>query len=931
MKQMFNCRAVVVLWVCISVTTILFPTGNVMANVMTLTFEELLGQDGTPIGTFYPGVRFEALSTGEDWIVSDVTTDAYNTSSWSSGQRWGNGEYWIYDYVAAWTGQPGDGGKIIFEYGGVSFVELGYCAGSSLTLSAYDAGNNEIDSDSGPANRRYMETNGSGPGTLRVDAPSGKLISYVIIHDSGNFWIIDNITVGTALDFMKIDDVENEDCRSLDDEVTYTISWDYPGDYPFENVCLIDRLPADATFLYELIDGQPVEYPEAVFDPNLIWQWLNDPNFVWPQPEPLPAEAGIYDPQTHTITWFLNILSQGSSGSVSFKIRINNRSIPGGKLHNIAELWYDETLLVQDTEDTSVCCWDTTGIIYTDAAAPDGGNGTSWAMAFNNLDDALERARTTTQCSGSFSIFCAQGTYTPQDTENGFVLPSGCSVLGGFKSGGDYADRNPKKYETILTGLLDEETIADRVVTMGHETLLDGFVVTNAFSHNIYGSGVDFTIARCTIKDCFFGNGINAVNGNINVQWTTVNSNGTDGLYHRGAGYSAVVSNSWLLRNGEHGIQMIGSTLDLKNSIVSESDMMRWGRPGVRLYRPMHQPRIYNATIANNKAAGIYFESSNDPNNPIVPDLQNSILYFNNNNDSQVTGFNPDLYANFCCIQDCNTIGTTNFNDQPGFAYMILDPNGMPDPTGIPDPNNYHLAANSVCIDRGNPFLDYSMQVDIDGEGLDRKYGEYVDVGADEVYNCDDEYVSEADVYNELDWNADGIVNWVEFRAFSAAWLSHSGQDPAWLADPNLVDPNLIAAWNPMCNLADMGTSQYVIDLADLEIFLEDWLWVACWKMEEINAMIAMMAGGDQQMQGLAAGFIGTNAVQTVSEPKIVQPEPTVEEQILRLQQTLVFLGQIWFENPQIQREIDAETWQEFMGAVYQNLLELQSGTIQIE
>ncbi len=42
----------------------------------------------------------------------------------------------------------------------------------------------------------------------------------------------------------------------------------------------------------------------------------------------------------------------------------------------------------------------------------------------------------------------------------------------------------------------------------------------------------------------------------------------------------------------------------------------------------------------------------------------------------------------------------------------------------------------------------------------------------------------------------------------------------------------------PQMYLADTGTSQYVIDLADLMNFVEDtpWLWIACWKVEEITS-----------------------------------------------------------------------------------------------
>ena len=57
---------------------------------------------------------------------------------------------------------------------------------------------------------------------------------------------------------------------------------------------------------------------------------------------------------------------------------------------------------------------------------------------------------------------------------------------------------------------------------------------------------------------------------------------------------------------------------------------------------------------------------------------------------------------------------------------------------------------------------------------------------------------------------------------FSRAWLS---RDPNEFSDPNLVDPNAIANWNPLCNLVESGNSQFVIDLADLCVSLDDWLW----------------------------------------------------------------------------------------------------------
>ena len=211
-------------------------------------------------------------------------------------------------------------------------------------------------------------------------------------------------------------------------------------------------------------------------------------------------------------------------------------------------------------------------------------------------------------------------------------------------------------------------------------------------------------------------------------------------------------------------------------------------------------------------------------------------------------GLDADRIANFCCIEDCNEPGTTNYNSPPGFAYIV-------DPNGTPDPKNYHLAYNAFCKDKANPYLNYTGQVDMDGEGIDRRYGDSVDIGADEVYDCEDDYLSDLDVHNALDFDADGIVNYVEFADFSKAWLSC---EPNFPGDPN--------NWNPVCNLDQTGDSAHKIDLADLELFVSDtpWLWIACWKLEELTETM-QMSGGGELLMSMPASF-SASSYETVEE-----------------------------------------------------------------
>jgi len=151
------------------------------------------------------------------------------------------------------------------------------------------------------------------------------------------------------------------------------------------------------------------------------------------------------------------------------------------------------------------------------------------------------------------SIYVAQGTYSPGDNENdSFVLPEGVSVYGGFPTGGcDFADRNPKRYQTSLTGYIDSTSRNTTVVTMGGETHLEGFTVREASfdGQGIFGSGADFSLKNCTIEHNEYY-GIYIENGNVNLEWCTIRNNKSDGIYHQGEDYELIVENCWIRQIG---------------------------------------------------------------------------------------------------------------------------------------------------------------------------------------------------------------------------------------------------------------------------------------------------------------------------------------------------------------------------------------------
>jgi len=826
-----------------------------------MTFEEFLGNDGAEIGTFYPGVRFEAMSTGEDWIVSDVTTGDYNASSWPSGQSWNEGWYWIYDFVSAWTGVVGDGGKISFDQY-VTYVEIGYCCNSQLSVTAYDAQDNPIDSATGPANRRYTNNNESGPGLIRVETPSGNYIKYIIIHDTGNYWVVDNIFVGTDIILTKEDDVNDDPnypiCVTPGTDVTYTICYENVSDTALEDVYILDRLPAGVDYDYILSENP------LVVDPN-------------------------YDIAEHTYRWDLGTVASEANGCVQLTVTINQLSEPTGAVHNSAEIWSGDTYLATSSEDTPICCWGG-DIIYVDPYATGHQTGVDWDNAYTDLQTALTRAA---HSCGS-EIWVARGTYSPgSDVDDSFVVSAGVELYGGF-AGTETArsQRDHTRYQTILTGYINETTRNEVVVTMGNNSILDGFVVEKSDLRGIEGISTSFEVSNCTVVNNSY-EGIRCENGNLIVQWCDIKGNGRQGIYHEGSGYTLSVENCKISGNQWDGITIVSSSPQIKNSFICKN-----GSYGIEIGEPSSGPVIHNNTIAHNNNEGIYFEGSN------TPDVRNCIIWQNNtwhpdpNDWHQLSGYGTTYYS---CVTDPNDPnglaggaatpdGNYNISANPRFAYS--DPNY---------PHNYHLTADSPCIDKGDDSV-VTDETDIDNgerivDWLSSTTND-VDMGADEL-SCED-------VENVADLNSNGVVNLAEFAMFSAAWLS---EDPN---DTGLPDPN----WNGRCDINDSG----IIDLADLVAVADNWLWSACWRPSSEGIWMMMAGGGGDSSSAMTAA---TSSTVTEAQPK--PTEMTLEERIAQLTDILNWLEDEISQNEVVYETITKEQIQAFIDDVLKMIEDLKT------
>jgi len=457
-------------------------------------------------------------------------------------------------------------------------------------------------------------------------------------------------------------------------------------------------------------------------------------------------------------------------------------------------------------------------------------------------------------------------------------------------------------YKTVLTGytFIDDPCattnyeLNDTVVTMlddipqepnlpGENTLLDGFTITDAAEYGIYGTDVDFTIANCTVTDSG-QRGIYALNADVTVKWSKVNNNGLHGVDHEGAGNTIIFENSQIVNNKWHGIFSTNSTPTIKNCIVFGNGYFGEGFYGINITLPTEVPILYNNTIVYNAKEGVAWiddtNSEGDPNFLDYPDIQNSILWYNNNGGAQVTGFEQDTYASYCDIEDCNKVNN-NIKDAPGFV-LGFDPE---DPCSTANPYHYHLSFDSVCKDTGNPNHDANDLGLYDLDGEDRFVNSCVDRGADELYSCDGD-LSADDIYNSLDWNFDGLVNYIEFAAFGEVWLNRDPNDPGIITDPNFADdpdyadPETLAMlrekWDSFFNLNDTGSSEYMIDTDDLVVIAQDWAWIACWKESQLdildNMTMAMsMGGGESMAMEVTPMSFGFEALSKEPEPEQIE------------------------------------------------------------
>jgi VCBS repeat-containing protein len=136
------------------------------------------------------------------------------------------------------------------------------------------------------------------------------------------------------------------------------------------------------------------------------------------------------------------------------------------------------------------------GIIYVNGSAPSGGDGTTWATAFQTLSGALAVADS---CS---DIWVAQGTYAADNLPNGQPpqLRSGVQIFGGFN--GTETNVTQRDYTNNVTRLVPGT--AQYLMEAGYSGTADNTALLDGFHLSGAGTAIQIENAQPTIQNCTF-------------------------------------------------------------------------------------------------------------------------------------------------------------------------------------------------------------------------------------------------------------------------------------------------------------------------------------------------------------------------------------------------------------------------------------------
>jgi hypothetical protein len=408
---------------------------------------------------------------------------------------------------------------------------------------------------------------------------------------------------------------------------------------------------------------------------------------------------------------------------------------------------------------------------YVNAAASAGGDGSSWACAFRDLQDAIDAA------SSGHEIWVKAGTYLPTKDPFGnaaptdprdktFYLKNGVALYGGFA--GTETLRSERDWEANVTTLSgDIGTVGVNTDNSYHvvisvndaaTTVLDGFTIKKGYAdaptgitieglviNRIFGGGMHNRSSSPTVSNCAFleNHTENYGGGMYNVGASTIaitncaflsnsaEAGGGGGMYNHS---NVNVTLTDCIFSGNQSSSQGGAmsnylaTLNLANCLLSGNAASSGGG----IYNYGTTMNLINCTLTGNDGNFVGGGMANTASSQV--DLKNCILWNNRLVFTSAAG-DANFYVpasstavvSYSLIQNQNPAGTGNLNgitnaaelNYPNFV-TPLDPSTAPSTAG-----NFRLSGCSPAANVG----DNTEVSATDLDGNPRIFNTTVDLG----------------------------------------------------------------------------------------------------------------------------------------------------------------------------------------------------------
>ena len=387
------------------------------------------------------------------------------------------------------------------------------------------------------------------------------------------------------------------------------------------------------------------------------------------------------------------------------------------------------------------------GLIYVDDTATGANNGTSWADAYTDLQDALAVATSGTE------IRVAAGLYLPGTVEmDTFHLKNGVAIYGLFPNGGGEPEERDFANYTVLSGDLAGDDLAHssgivtdtanivgdnayHVVTangVDNTAVLDGFYITAGQADNSTwpddsGGGMFASSSNPFLQNIrFIGNYAVAGGGGVRLdsgssptlRWVYFDNNHADvsggGMLNADSN-PLLINTAFTFNSAETGGGM--TNLDSNPQVINGIFDGNAAVYGGGMENNGSNPVLVNVTFVENHASDVGGALRN--RNDSLVDVLNSIFWNNSpeqsyQEDTSISNFADSLIQDGCPLGSV-CIGTVLTND----PLFVRDPGpGSDGMWGTPDDDigDLHLTVDSPAINAGNNIYLPADVTDLDGD-----------------------------------------------------------------------------------------------------------------------------------------------------------------------------------------------------------------------